>query len=171
MSTRPVLAGFLTVLVLSTVVGGEQKQAPQNPNRELGRRGPQAGEPPKDPLRSKWWQDDTYKALLRLTPEQSAAIEDLWQGSWRRDREVMAELRKREDALSDLINGGNDVTDAQVLKAAIQVESIRSDLFRSHTLMLFRIRRVLSPEQRTKLAEIARKFERQRGPRETSNAG
>jgi Spy/CpxP family protein refolding chaperone len=173
MSIKRALAVFLAVVALTAAPAGRQTQAPRIPTPDPGRKRPPASEPPRDPLRSKWWQDEACKAQLHLTPEQSAVIEDLWQGAWRKARDVMAELRKREDALSDLINGGNTVTDAQVLKAAIQVEAIRSDLFQSHTLMLFRMRRVLTPAQRTTLAEIARKFEqersrggaRQRGPR------
>jgi Spy/CpxP family protein refolding chaperone len=71
------------------------------------------------------------------------------------------ELTRREEQLSNLISG-NDVTEAQLLREADQVEILRSSLSKDRTLMLFRMRRVLSAEQRSKLVEIQKAQERDR---------
>ncbi len=73
----------------------------------------------------------------------------------------MDELNRREEQLSNLISG-NDVTEAQLLKQADQVEALRGSLSKARTLMLFKMRRVLSAEQRSKLVDIQKAQERER---------
>lgn len=117
----------------------------------------------------KWWQDDRYKSELRLTADQSARIDAIFEATFPKLRASYEELNKREDQLSSLISA-NDATEAQVLRQADQIEAIRSELSKTRVLMLFRIRRVLSPEQRDRLQTLqkAKEQDRQRGgpPRE-----
>ncbi len=101
------------------------------------------------------------KAELRLSAEQSARIEEIFTASFAKMREKVDELNRREEQVSNLISG-NDVTEAQLLKEADQVEALRSSLSKDRTLMLFRMRRVLSAEQRSKLVEIQKAQERER---------
>jgi Spy/CpxP family protein refolding chaperone len=110
----------------------------------------------------KWWQDERIKAELRLSAEQSAKIEEVFQSSFPKLRASAEELKKREEQLSNLISG-NGTTEADVLKQADQVEVIRGALNKARILMLYRMRQVLSPEQRLKLQAIQR--ERERSPR------
>jgi Spy/CpxP family protein refolding chaperone len=111
------------------------------------------GSPQGVPQRNKWWQDEKIKADLRLSAEQSARIEEIFTASFPKLKDKNDELSRREEQLSNLISG-NDVTEAQLLKEADQVEALRSSLSKDRTLMLFRMRRVLSAEQRSKLVEI-----------------
>ena len=50
-----------------------------------------------------------------------------------------------------------------MLRQADQIESIRSELSKTRVLMLFRMRRVLSPEQRDKLQALQKEHDRDRG--------
>lgn len=155
MVIRHVTVGVV-VGVLLAAAAASQSRPPQKPA---------AKEPPHDaagvPQRVKWWQDEHYKSELHLTTDQSARIEDVFQAALAKAKEVMVELDRREDVLSNLISGSDDVTEAQVLRQSDQVEAIRSELSKSRTLMLFRMRRVLSPDQRTKLAALQKERERQ----------
>jgi Spy/CpxP family protein refolding chaperone len=169
--TKRVLCGFLVALLAASVVVGQTKPASAKPvAADQGRGGQRDGGPPRDPQRGKWWQDEKYKADLKLTAEQSARIEEIWQAALSKAKPVMDEFNRRVDVLSNLINGSNDVTEAQVLKAADQVETMRSDMSKSRTLMLFRMRRILSPEQRAKLASIEKERERPRAPGDRGRA-
>jgi Spy/CpxP family protein refolding chaperone len=108
----------------------------------------------------KWWE--AYKTELRLTPDQESRIGAIFDATFPQLRASYEELNKREEQLSALISA-NDATEAQVLRQADQIESIRSELSKTRVLMLFRMRRVLSPEQRNKLQELQRDHERDRG--------
>jgi len=109
----------------------------------------------------KWWQDEKMKAELRLTPDQSARIDEIFTASFAKMKDKVDELNRREEQLSNLISG-NDVTEAQLLREADQVEALRSALSKDRTLLLYRMRRVLSPEQRSKLVEVQKAQERER---------
>lgn len=136
-------------------------QRPSQPQAQ-GRDG-QRGGPPGGAQRSKWWQDEKIKADLRLAPEQTARIEEIFETAFAKMKDIFDDLGRREEQLSNLISG-NDVTEAQVLKQADQVEAVRSSMSKARTLMLFRMRRVLSAEQRAKLVEIQKAHEKERGP-------
>lgn len=156
-----VLAG---VLATAGAAAAGQQRDPQRAaqsqahdgQRPDGRRGS-----PQVPQRAKWWQDEKMKAELRLTADQSTRIEDLFQTYFARMKDTADELGRREEQLSRLISG-NDVTEAQLLKEADQVEVLRGTLAKARTLLLFRMRRVLSADQRNKLAEIQRAQEQER---------
>jgi Spy/CpxP family protein refolding chaperone len=159
-----VIGGILAGLVLATTAAAGQKPTPQHvvqkdPAKEAQRGGPPG--PGGVPQRFKWWQDDRIKADLHLAPEQSARIEEIFQASFTKMKDVVDELNRREEQLSNLISG-NDVTETELLKQADQVESLRSSLNKARTLMLFKMRRVLSADQRAKLVEIQKVQERDR---------
>jgi len=162
-----VTSGLLAMLLLTAVAAaGQQRsmqqQHPVQNQPPADQRGDSRGAPPQGgPQRFKWWQDDRIKADLRLAPDQSSRIEEIWQANFAKMKDVADELGRREDQLSNLISG-NDVTEAQLLKQADQVEALRGTLSKARTLMLFRMRRVLSAEQRNKLAEIQKAQERER---------
>jgi Spy/CpxP family protein refolding chaperone len=58
----------------------------------------------------------------------------------------------------------NETTEAEVLRQAELVESMRAELGKAHTLMLYRMNRILSPEQRVKFNDMNER--RDRGRRE-----
>jgi Spy/CpxP family protein refolding chaperone len=156
-----VLTAALAGLMVATLAAAQQGQRPpqKDPGRDAQRGGPPG--PPGGMQRLKWWQDPKVIAELHLAPDQSARIEEIWQSAATRMTPVVDDLRKREEQLSNLIYG-NDVTEAEVLKQAEQVEALRGTLGKSRTLMLYRMRRVLSAEQRSKLADILMAQDRDR---------
>lgn len=122
-------------------------------------RGNDRGGPPRGPM--KWWQDEKFKSELRLTPDQSARIDAIFEATFPKLRASYQELNKREQQLSSMISA-NDATEAQVLKQADQIEAIRSELSKTRVLMLFRMRRILSPEQRDRLQALQKEQEQER---------
>ena len=160
MLTTRVVTGVMVVLLAASVLAGDQLRPPQGPPR--GDQKDARGGAPQDFSRGlKWWQDEKMKAELRLSAEQSTRIEEIFAASFAKMREKVDELNRREEQLSNLISG-NDVTEAQLLKAADHVEALRGSLSKDRTLMLFRMRQVLSAEQRSKLVEIQKAQERDR---------
>jgi Spy/CpxP family protein refolding chaperone len=114
---------------------------------------------------AKWWQDDKFKAELGLTADQVNKIEEVFKASVPKLRASYEELDRREAQLSSLIEKA-ETSEADVVRQADQVEAVRSDLSKERTLMLFRIRLILSPDQRVKLKELhtSRERGRPRGP-------
>lgn len=113
----------------------------------------------------KWWQDEKSKAALGLSSDQVTRLEEVFQTSLQKMWPHYEELSKQERALSTLIERPES-TEAEVERLAGQVERLRADLGLARTLMLFRLDRVLTSEQRVKLKELhaSRERGRSRGP-------
>lgn len=109
---------------------------------------------------AKWWQSASLKAELGLTEQQSAAVEEIFQANLPKLRATKEELDKLEATLSKLIETGAD--EAQVIQHIDRVEAARSEMSKARTLMLLRMRRVLSQDQRIKLTAWHERWERER---------
>jgi Spy/CpxP family protein refolding chaperone len=101
--------------------------------------------PPASAQGFKWWQSDTFVRGLGLTQEQSTKIEGIFQ-------HTLPALHKQKDALDKAEADFNQMVeasdDAQVMAQVGVVEAARSELNKSRTMMLLRMRRVLTPDQR-----------------------
>ena len=118
-----------------------------------------------------WWRDAQFQRDLSLTADQTAKIENVFQPAVTQLRAKKAELDQQEEELSRLIAANAD--EAVVVKQVDKVESIRAHLNKTRTLMLLRMRQVLTPEQRVKLNKIHDQWEKdhQRPPRGQGNPG
>ena len=99
----------------------------------------------------KWWQSDTFRHGLGLTQDQSARIEDIFQQSLSGLRKQKASLDKAEADFNQMVEASDD---AQVMAQVGVVEAARSELNKSRTMMLLRMRRVLTPDQRVKFVTL-----------------
>src|SRR5262245_60489062 len=93
-----------------------------------------------------WWK---MEPSLALTPEQSTQIDGIFQSGIAQLRKDKGELDTLEDTLSRLIE--TMASEADVARQIDRVESMRSSLNKTRTLMLLHMRQVLTPDQRTKL--------------------
>ncbi len=109
----------------------------------------------------KWWLSDKYKSELGLTAQQSGQIEDIFQATLPKLRSGWRELDRLEGELSKLI-AESRVDESQVAQMVDRVEAARAELGKTRTLMLYRMNRVLSPEQRVKLKALHEQWERDR---------
>jgi Spy/CpxP family protein refolding chaperone len=102
----------------------------------------------------KWWQSETFRRELGLTQEQSTKIEAVFQ-------KTLPVLRQQKDALDKAEADFNQMVeasdDAQVMAQVSVVEAARSELNKSRTMMLLRMRRVLTPDQRVKFVMLQQK--------------
>jgi len=116
----------------------------------------------------KWWQDERFQKELALSAEQITRLEGLFQATEPTLRAQKSALDRREDRLSKVIADPSSDEPA-VLQAADRAESARSELSRTRTLMLFRMRRILSDEQNDKMKQLHDhdKAERERRSRGT----
>jgi len=111
---------------------------------------------------SKWWLEAESRAAVGISDRQSAKIERIFQSMIGDLRAEKATLERQEQELSRLLD--TDGTDEAVVILAIdRVEAARSALAKTRTLMLYRMRRVLSPEQRVRLDDYHKQKERAAG--------
>ena len=118
-----------------------------------------------------WWKVDPVRAELGLTSDQSTRIEGIFQESMAQLRQKKGELDRLEGKLSRLIEAGTD--EGQVTQQIDQVESVRSALNKTRTLMLLRMRQALTPDQRLKLNALHTRWEgeqRDRGKQRQSQS-
>ena len=99
----------------------------------------------------KWWTSETYKRELGLTVEQSRKLEDIFQAAAPTLRTQRKTLEDAEAQFEKLVNQADEKV---VIEQINRVVSAKADLNRSHSLMWYRMRRVLTPEQWTKLGTL-----------------
>jgi Spy/CpxP family protein refolding chaperone len=107
------------------------------------------------PRPSKWWLDAACKARVGLTDAQTAEIDRIFLSVRDELRAEKMELEKQEAALSRLLAESSD-SEAVVVRTIDRVEAARSALAKTRTLMLYRMHRLLSPDQRRKLEAFER---------------
>jgi Spy/CpxP family protein refolding chaperone len=141
----------------------ERNQSPQQrasqADAQKNGRGDQGHQPPP-----KWWIDPQLRAQLGVTDAQSKAVDEVWQKSLPKLREARENLDKLEDALSQMIQDGAD--EPRVIAQIEKVENTRLEFNKARTLMLYRMNKVLTPEQRAKVkAMFEHRDASRRGPR------
>lgn len=99
--------------------------------------------------RKKWWVDGELRGELGITDQQSAAMEAVWQKSFAQRAELGDRLEKLDAVLQKMILEAAD--EAAVIAQLDRVEAARSDANKARVLMLYRMNRLLTQEQRMKL--------------------
>jgi Spy/CpxP family protein refolding chaperone len=106
--------------------------------------------PGKDEHRPwKFWQGDS-KVQLGITNQQSGDIEQIFQATLPKLEAAKDKIDKLEATLSQTIKD-NTADLATVAQQVDRLEAARAELYKTRTLMLYRMRGVLSPDQRLKL--------------------
>ena len=107
----------------------------------------------------KWWQSEEYKRELRLTPEQSKKLEEVFQASVPTLKSLKKALDQAESEFERLLERGDD---GSVMDQVERVEAARAELNKSHTMMMLRMKRVLTTEQWAKFNAMHQTAERER---------
>jgi Spy/CpxP family protein refolding chaperone len=135
------------------------------PPDQRGTNSPQPGERNKDERRDErrtpWWKAADTRAELGISDKQSRDIDEVFQSTFPALRAAKEELDKLDDLVARTIKDGTaDV--ATVDYQVGQAEQARAKLATARTTMLYRMHRILSPEQRSKLDAM---FERREAER------
>ena len=122
---------------------------------------PSDGRDGKD--RWKWWLYD--RSELGITDRQSADIDRIFEETIPGQRAKREELERLEAALAIVVKE-NRADVATVAQKVDRIESLRAELNKTRTVMLYRINLLLTPEQRAKLERLRarRDEERRRNP-------
>lgn len=153
MSTR-IFTSALVCLCTAVVLGHqqgtpggqrEQKPAPQSADSRPSPRPP-----------SRWWTLEKYRQELKLTAEQTAQIEKIFQASMERMKAQKDDFDRAQSDFSQLMKKST-ATERELLRAADSLELARFKVSSERTSMLVRIHGVLTPEQRLGVRAIAKR--------------
>jgi Spy/CpxP family protein refolding chaperone len=112
-----------------------------------------------------WWKALDTRAELGISDKQSKDIDDIFLETLPGLRAAKDELDKLDDAVTKLIKEGT--ADVSVVARQVgQAEQARANLTTKRTVMLYRMHRLLTPEQRVKLDAM---FERREAERRKNN--
>ena len=156
---RPIFWAFVGLLAFGLPAGAAELCDQQRP--------PQASEKDKKDdkgqpqTRRRWWSDPKSRADLGITDQQSAAVEAIWQRESPDLHKMRAKLDKLEEELSRLI-GDKGADEASVIAKIDAVETVRADGNKRRTAMIYRMHKVLTPEQRDKVKAMFESREQQR---------
>jgi len=124
---------------------------------------PAASRGSDDRERWKWWLYD--RAELGITDQQSMAINQIFESTMPKLREVRQEMDRAEEELSRAVK--EHKADLGTISILIdRVESARSQWSKDRVLMLYRMHLLLSAEQRTKLEALRARQDAARKGRE-----
>jgi Spy/CpxP family protein refolding chaperone len=98
----------------------------------------------------KWWLSEGGRKEFGISDQQSRDLEALFQQVLPTLKANKTELDKQEKVLDKLLSEGGS-SETIVAQAIDRVEAARSALSRTRTLMLYRMYRLLTPEQRAKV--------------------
>ncbi len=115
--------------------------------------------------RHKWWIGPEAKEL-GLTNDQSQRIEAIYQQAFPRIQSSMQDVEAGQAELDKII-AGDRTTEDDVVRQLNRVQIARNEVNRQLVLMLFRMNRELTPEQRAKAKALRdqRQTERREGRR------
>ena len=113
-----------------------------------------------------WWRSQEIATALGLSADQSTRIDKIFKTTRPDLRQEFEELDRLEAKLTQLIEGGTS-DEAALARQIDRVETARAGANKTRSLMLWRMRQVLTPEQRERLKvlqERADRSPRQGGP-------
>lgn len=111
--------------------------------------------------RFRWWQDEAIVRDLGLSPDQTARIDGVFKAALPALRAQQRALSKLEDELSKLVQDAR-VDEPEFQHFAQKVEAARADLAVTRTLMIYRMRRIMTLEQHLKLQAVFEQREKDR---------
>ena len=94
----------------------------------------------------KWWASEEAKQELRLTEPQTAELETIFQTLRPKLKELAEDFQLERKLLSEVMHA-MQVEEWEVTLQLDKLESARSALNKTRLLMLYRMHKILSPEQ------------------------
>ena len=107
----------------------------------------------------KWWNSDQYRHELGLTMDQSRRIEEIFQAAVPGLRTAKKALDEAEADFEALVQRGDD---SSVMQQVDRVETARAELNKARTMMLLKMRRLLTSDQWIKFGALHKALEHER---------
>jgi Spy/CpxP family protein refolding chaperone len=112
-----------------------------------------------------WWRSEQFRKDLGLTADQVTRINSIHQSTLPELRQEWEEFKRCDTKLSGLIETSSD--EALLARQIDRVETARANLNKTRSLMLARMRLILTPEQRARLKVLQEERESRMSPVQT----
>jgi|EndMetStandDraft_3_1072993.scaffolds.fasta_scaffold60825_2 Spy/CpxP family protein refolding chaperone len=153
-----VFAALLLVPATGSAEGlcdrGQNQGKPGSPAGQTDAK-PDQGHPPK------WWIDPKLRNELGITDQQSTAIEAVWSKDYKQRAETWKRLDELEKKLDRMMLDAS-ADESAIVTQLDRVEAVRTEVSKARVIMLYRINKLLTPEQRIKLDAMAKERRGQR---------
>jgi Spy/CpxP family protein refolding chaperone len=116
---------------------------------------------PAQAQRFRWWMDEKFQRELAITPDQISRIDAVFRAAQPVLRAQQRALSKLEEELSKMVLEPT-VDESEVEHFVTKVEAARAELGRSRTMMIFRMRRILTSDQHATLQKLFEQYEKER---------
>ena len=111
--------------------------------------------------RIKWWEDPKWRAEIGINDKQAAQIKEIFEPTMTQLRADRAELDRLEAKLAEVIK--DERSDIGLVTQKVdRVENLRSQMQKARVLMMYRMHRVLTADQRRKLEAMFERLQAQR---------
>jgi Spy/CpxP family protein refolding chaperone len=155
------VAWAFAALLLAPVTGSASSLCEKGQGKPGSASSHESGTPDQGHQPPKWWVDPKLRAELGITDKQSAAIDAVWSKDYNQRLESRKRLEDLETKLDQMMLDAS--ADETVIVAQLdKVEAARTEVSKARVLMLYRINKLLTPEQRTKLDAMAKQMRGQR---------
>lgn len=132
---------------------GQSKTAPPQNGTQPPSSGRQNQNRPEQLVGWEWWKDDEVKRELKLADNIVRSIQRKYEDRVRMMKPVDDAYRKEFDELNRLAK--ERTVDVATYSVQVnRVEALRTELFKTRTVMLYEFYRMLTPEQYLKFQEI-----------------
>jgi Spy/CpxP family protein refolding chaperone len=132
---------------------GQSKTAPPQNATQPQSNGRQSQSRPEQLVGWEWWKDDEVKRELKLADNIVRSIQRKYEDRARMMKPVDEAYRKEFDELNRLAK--ERTVDVAMYSIQVnRVEALRTELFKTRTVMLYEFYRMLTPEQYLKFQEI-----------------
>ena len=111
-----------------------------------------------------WWRNESIVKDLGLTAEQSARLNAIFETTMPELRQDREELERLEAKLSRMIQDER-MDEASLARQIDRVEMARANGNKTRSLMLLRMYRVLTREQRTRFDQLSKEWSTSAGSR------
>ena len=116
-----------------------------------------------------WWKSEEIRQELELSDEAVASIEAIFQATMPDLRAAYRLLRKHQEQFDQLLEQVA-VSEEEVLHEVDHLEAARAEANKARAMMLFKMRRVFTPDQRNKLDKIRERRQNERRTREPNDS-
>jgi Spy/CpxP family protein refolding chaperone len=100
--------------------------------------------------KAKWWRSPELRAEFAITDAQSTELDRIFHSFYASLKSGMADVERYHKDVSKMMAEGSS-SEVDVLHAIDKLEAAKASLARTRMLMLYRMYRVLSPDQRIKV--------------------
>lgn len=154
--TRCTLAILLSLAFTGAVRAQSEEQRPQTPQPQKTSAQDKDKSQQTHP-RFPWWKDEKFRAEVGFSLAQAEEIDRIVMPTLEQMRPLRREVEQLDKDIEKMIA---DSTDLMVFKQQVEkVEARRAELNKMRTLMLYKIRRVFTPEQNVKFRAAYERWE------------